>query len=356
MKKLSTMLLASTMALSMMMPVAAEGIKAVQNPEVKNEQIAEEAAEKVKETKEEKVEDKKEEKAEDKKEDKKEEKIEEKAKEGKHDAYIEGYEDGTVKPNGKITREEAAAIIHRLVGADRPTTMMLVAFNDLDRDRWSYNDVNILVNQNILNGYEDGTFKPEQPITRAEAAKMFARVHGINPLIAVEEAEYKGHWAETEIQTGITLGYINGYEDGTFRVDNDITRAEFVKMANKVFERCTDIDVTKIDDSRIAKDLDKDAWYFKDMVEAMYAHTYKVVDDKEVFNELIVQPRKEEKVEDKKEIKEEKVEDKKEIKEEKAEDKKEIKEEKIEDKKEVKEEKVEDKKEVKTEDKKEEVK
>ena len=341
MKKLSTMLLASTMALSMMMPVAAEGIKAVQNPEVKNEQIAEEAAEKVKETKEEKVEDKKEEKTEDKKEDK----IEEKAKEGKHDAYIEGYEDGTVKPNGKITREEAAAIIHRLVGADRPTTMMLVAFNDLDRDRWSYNDVNILVNQNILNGYEDGTFKPEQPITRAEAAKMFARVHGINPLIAVEEAEYKGHWAETEIQTGITLGYINGYEDGTFRVDNDITRAEFVKMANKVFERCTDIDVTKIDDSRIAKDLDKDAWYFKDMVEAMYAHTYKVVDDKEVFNELIVQHRKEEKVEDKKEIKEEKVEDKKEIKEEK-----------IEDKKEVKEEKVEDKKEVKTEDKKEEVK
>lgn len=354
MKKLSTILLASTMAITMVMPVAAQGAetltkqkeeivldaaKEVKKEDTKKdgkedkEEIKDKDKEEVKDTdkedKDKEKEDKEEVKDTDKKEDKKNKEL--------HEAYLKGYEDKTVKPNGKITREEVAAIVHRLAGDERPTTMMLVAYKDLDRDRWSYNDINILVNQNILKGYPDGTFKPGEPITRAEAAAIFARFTKTAPALEVTNADYKGHWAEKEILTGVTKGYIKGYEDGTFKPDKDITRAEFVKMANMVFDRCGDVDLSKIDEKALPKDLDKDEWYFKDMVEAIVPHTFKVEDGKNIFNESLIQPR-EDKKDDKEEVKDN--DKKEEVKEtEKTEDKKDKEEVKDIDKKEDKEEK-----------------
>lgn len=203
-----------------------------------------------------------------------------------HAPYIKGYSDGTIRPDDNITREEAAVIIHRLVSDNVPTTMMLVRYSDLSVDRWSYHAVNILVNQNVITGYPDDTFRPSAKITRAEAAAMFSRLNRRQVPEDEGKADYKGHWAAGSIKYGIDNGYLKGYEDGNFKPDQYITRAEFIKMANKVFDRCVEIDA-KIEKNQIPKDIKEDEWYFNDVIEAVLPHRYEIKDGKKVYTQTI---------------------------------------------------------------------
>lgn len=154
-----------------------------------------------------------------------------------YEKTLENYEKESFDLNEKITRAEAAMILNELVDDERPTTKMFVRFKDLDMDNPAYNAINILVNQRIIAGYPDDTFKPEGNLTRAEAAQIFQNIHGIAPLIAVTpESDYYGHWAEVPMQTGVTMGYIEADKDGKYNPDETITRGEFEKMAKTYFE------------------------------------------------------------------------------------------------------------------------
>ena len=188
-----------------------------------------------------------------------------------HKAYIFGYEDGTIKPNNYITRQEAAAIISRL--SDIYSENNKNNYKDINISDWSYNYITSLSKDNILNGYPDGTFKPNNYISRAETAKIFSLYENKSGYSSKFFSDTSNHWALKYIENGVNNGWIDGYPDGTFKPDSYITRAEFIKIANKVFER-NDVVNENLYKDKIAKDLEKNQWYYDDVLEASIDHYY----------------------------------------------------------------------------------
>ena len=161
-----------------------------------------------------------------------------------HYAYIVGYEDGSVQPEGDITRAEVATIFFRLLTDESRNEYWSQTnpYSDVSADDWFNNAVSTLTNAGVLDGYEDGTFKPNGNITRAEFATITARFFeatydGENLFPDIE-----GHWAQDYINEAANAGIVNGYEDGTFRPQQYITRAEAVTMVNRTIERHPDAD------------------------------------------------------------------------------------------------------------------
>lgn len=194
----------------------------------------------------------------------------------KHIAYIQGYPDGTVKPEASITREEAAAIFFRILTDESRNANLAEenSFSDVDSSRWSNTAISTMVSLGIINGYEDGTFRPANAITRAEFAAMVSRFFE-NELTAgmVSFADISEHWAEEYIAKVAVMQWINGYEDGTFRPDYNITRAEAMAIINRILKR--DVSSEYILDTAVYwDDNPKSAWYYEDVMEATNAHEY----------------------------------------------------------------------------------
>ena len=201
---------------------------------------------------------------------------EEEIKALKHKAYIFGYPDGTVRPNGEITRAEAAAMLARLLEIESIGSADKPMFPDTPSD-WYNKAINAVVQRDIMKGYPDGTFKPNDAITRAEFTQMIATIdnkaYGVAPF-----ADVVGHWAERPIGSEYQAGRIAGYPDGMFRPDNHITRAEAAVILNKIFERNFDaMSLLKCKNLQMIKyftDLDASFWGYNDMVEATNTHEY----------------------------------------------------------------------------------
>ena len=201
-----------------------------------------------------------------------------------HYAYIIGYsEDGTVRPNANISRAEVATIFFRLLTDEARDQFWMTTnnFSDVLPNDWYNNAVSTMVNMGIIQGYEDGTFRPNANITRAEFAAIAARF--MSSGYDVEEdlfTDIANHWARESINDAAMAGWINGYEDGTFRPDAAITRAEAVTLVNNVLQRKPDAD--HMFDSMIKwPDNPEGTWYYEAIQEATNSHDYDLFEDAE---------------------------------------------------------------------------
>lgn len=197
---------------------------------------------------------------------------------GNHFAYFIGYEDGTVRPDNNITRTEAVTIFFRLLTLESRAGIWSVTntFSDVSAESWYNNAVSSLTNGGIINGYPDGTFRPNDIITRAEFAAIAARFSAKTEFAESPPVftDVEGHWAEGYIGIAGALGYINGYPDGTFRPDMPITRAEVAVLLNNVLERRVESIEDLHADMKVWSDNPEDKWYYFAIQEATNSHYY----------------------------------------------------------------------------------
>ena len=210
-----------------------------------------------------------------------------------HYAYIVGYPDGNVKPEGNITRAEVATIFFRLLTDESRDEFWSQTnpYSDVSEDDWYNNAVSTLTNAGIIDGYEDGTFKPNGNITRAEFATIAVRFF---------EATYEGenlfpdidgHWAQDYINEAANAGIVDGYPDGTFGPQKLITRAEAMTMVNRTIDRHPHEDHL-LADMIVWPDNPETAWYYEQVQEATNSHEYTMnTDDEqnpyEIWTELL---------------------------------------------------------------------
>ncbi len=193
-----------------------------------------------------------------------------------HIAYINGYPDKTVKPENNITREEVAAIIYRLMNEDaqKEFSGKEPTFTDISKSDWSYESVAVVAAAGLISGYEDSTFRPGNAITRAEFAAMLSRLYtDIDIAYAIDFNDIHGHWAENDIKKLSALECISGYEDGTFRPEQLITRAEAIVIINRILVRYANHDGISSNANTWA-DNGTDKWYYYPVLEATNAHDY----------------------------------------------------------------------------------
>ena len=207
-----------------------------------------------------------------------------------HYAYIVGYPNGNVEPNGNITRAEVATIFFRLLTEEVRTanSTQSNSLSDVTRGQWFNHAVSTLSSMGIVKGHNDGTFAPNAPITRAEFAAIAARFDDKNTDTSSKFTDIASHWAKNEIGIAANKGWINGYPDGTFRPNQYITRAEAMTLVNRVLNRLPE-NSSDLLDSMIKWPDNSDAsqWFYLAVQEATNSHYYKTKENKfEKWTEL----------------------------------------------------------------------
>ena len=202
-----------------------------------------------------------------------------------HFAYIVGYPNGNVEPNGNITRAEVATIFFRLLTEEVRTanSTQSNSLSDVTRGQWFNHAVSTLSSMGIVKGHNDGTFAPNAPITRAEFAAIAARFDDKNTHTSSKFTDIASHWAKNEIGIAANKGWINGYPDGTFRPNQYITRAEAMTLVNRVLNRLPENSSDLLDSMiKWPDNSDASAWYYLAVQEATNSHAYsdKSKDDK----------------------------------------------------------------------------
>ncbi|MFD1175444.1 MucBP domain-containing protein [Paenibacillus puldeungensis] len=192
-----------------------------------------------------------------------------------HYDYINGYPDGSVKPLNNITREEVAAIFYRLLDDSSRTQYLKTgtSLSDVGATRWSNKHISTMENAKVITGYPGGAFKPGQYITRAEFAAIASRFDKLDERKNDKFTDITGHWAEKYIASAANKGWIKGYTDGTFKPNQYITRAEAAAFINSVLNRKVDKDgIHK--NAKMWPDNVYGSWYYYDMLEATNHHEY----------------------------------------------------------------------------------
>ena len=189
-----------------------------------------------------------------------------------HIPYISGYPDNSMKPNFAITRAEVAMIFFRLLSSDEKNLSRASAFSDVPDGAWYTQAVSYLASIDILTGYPGGDFRPNQQITRAEFATITTRFDNLASSDTNAFPDVSGHWAEANINSAFVKGWVSGYPDGTFKPQQNITRAEVVKVVNTMLDR-------KIRTENIPAGIKKfndieGHWAYSDIVEASNSHDY----------------------------------------------------------------------------------
>ena len=200
-----------------------------------------------------------------------------------HYAYIVGYPDSTVRPQNGITRAEVATIFFRLLTDETRNANSTKSnnYSDVAAGAWYNHAVSTLSAMGIVKGDSQGKFNPNAPITRAEFAAIAARFDDKANTTAVDFSDIASHWAKDEISAAANNGWINGYTDGTFRPNNKITRAEAMTLVNRVLKRLPETaedlhnDMIKWSDNS-----DTSAWYYLAVQEATNSHYYDLKENK----------------------------------------------------------------------------
>lgn len=197
-----------------------------------------------------------------------------------HFAYIIGYPDGNVKPTGNITRAEVATIFFRLL---EPTVREQNltnkgSFSDVVSGMWHNIAISTVESLGIVKGYQYGNFAPDKPITRAELAAIATRFDNTNVTLYDSYSDISGHWAEDSIKRATSLGWVKGYPDGTFKPDEPITRAEAMTLINNVLLRLPEYKSDLLDGMIVWPDNTPDLWYYLAVQEATNSHDYRIKD------------------------------------------------------------------------------
>ena len=210
-----------------------------------------------------------------------------------HYAYVVGYPDGLVHPERNITRAEVATIFFRMLLDESREYFWAQEndFSDVAETDWFNNAVSTLANAQLINGYPDGSYRPNANITRAEFATIAIRFF-LDEDVEIEEnnlSDVKGHWAEANINLAYALELINGYPDGTFRPDQKITRAEAMAIVNRVLKRAPEKDHLLKDMIEWPDNLNTAAWYYADVQEATNSHKFHMdkEEEYEIWTELL---------------------------------------------------------------------
>ena len=199
-----------------------------------------------------------------------------------HYAYVVGYPDGMVYPQKNITRAEVATIFFRLLTDETREANMTKSnsYNDMKEGAWYTCAVSTLSKMGIIKGYEDGSFKPDASISRAEFAAIAARFDPDGDKTPATFSDVSSHWAKDEISIAANHGWIKGYEDGSFKPDQKITRAETMTLVNRVLKRLPETKDDLHKDMKTWPDNQKEsAWFYLAVQEATNSHYQKLKKD-----------------------------------------------------------------------------
>ena len=190
-------------------------------------------------------------------------------------AYIKGYPDGTFKPQANVTRAEAAQMFATLLnGGTNFGTSQATKFSDASDD-WYSKAINYVVGKGLISGYPNGTFKPNESITRAEFAQMISGYVKNEKASTSDFKDVKDHWAKDAIDKLYGNKNVNGYPDGSFKPNAKITRAEAVTILNSVFNRNTNkSSLNNVNTSSLNKfsDVNEGFWAYYNILDAANTH------------------------------------------------------------------------------------
>jgi|GEM_PF-985316 len=192
-----------------------------------------------------------------------------------HHWYITGYENKEIKPDDNLTRAEMAIIFYRLItNPDKDIKVPRNVLDDIDKDAWYAKAVTYLYDYGIISGYTDGTYRPNNFISRAEIAKISSMFDDLE--IPIENTFYdvpEDYWAYSYIASATKKGWVQGYENGTFQPEKYVTRAEMITLINKVLERRVK-PKDLLAGINIWSDISEDYWAYADIMEATHSHIY----------------------------------------------------------------------------------
>lgn len=193
-----------------------------------------------------------------------------------HYAYLLGYEDGTVHPNGSISRAEVATVLFRLLKDDVRMQNLTKdnAYSDVPDTAWYAAAVSTLSKMGVISGYPDGTFRPNAPITRAEFAAMIARFDETAKSADTPFTDISGHWAENAIGKAYGNGWIKGSSKTVFCPESNLTRAETATLLNRVLHRLPEKESDLLANQIAWPDNPETFWGYLAIQEATNSHEY----------------------------------------------------------------------------------
>ena len=205
-----------------------------------------------------------------------------------HVSYVSGYPDGTVRPDAPITRAETATMIYRLLTDARRAEIdtEVNSFGDVSSSDWFVRPVSTMVNGGYIVGYPDGTFGGSKQITRAEFVTMLVRFIGLKDAECSFHDVSQNHWAYRFIAMATDAGWIAGYTDGTFAPDQTITRAEAMTILNSVLNRGVN-EKSELLNFKVWPDNPQTAWYYYEVIEASNGHEYTGARPSEDWTKLV---------------------------------------------------------------------
>lgn len=193
-----------------------------------------------------------------------------------HFAYVIGYMDGNVRPYGLISRAETTTIFFRLLKDSVRDGNLLTSntYTDVADDYWANTAISTMTGLGIVQGRSTTTFDPKAPITRAQFAAICARFDTGKSNGEQTFSDISGHWAEKYIQRAAELGWIKGFEDGTFRPDTYITRAQAMTMINRVLNRIPEDESDLLPGMNVWPDCNPGDWFYLAVQEATNSHDF----------------------------------------------------------------------------------
>ena len=193
-----------------------------------------------------------------------------------HYAYLLGYEDGTVRPNGSISRAEVATVLFRLLKDDVRMQNLTKdnAYSDVSDTAWYAAAVSTLSKMGVISGYPDGTFRPNAPITRAEFAAMIARFDETAKSADTPFTDISGHWAENAIGKAYGNGWVEGSSKTVFCPESNLIRAETATLLNRVLHRLPEKESDLLANQIVWPDNPETFWGYLAIQEATNSHEY----------------------------------------------------------------------------------
>lgn len=193
-----------------------------------------------------------------------------------HYSYIKGYTDGMIHPNTPVTRAQVATILFRLLDEDLREKYLTETntFRDVNADHWANTAVSTMAKMGVFRGRTLTRFDPDAPITRGEFAAVCARLDKTQVQVTNSFTDLNGYWAKQEILRAAALGWVQGYEDGSYRPNARITRAQVITMINRVLCRMPEKSADLLSGMTTWKDCTESDWFYLAVQEATNSHDF----------------------------------------------------------------------------------